>query len=120
MTARVLHNDSPQRSVAIVNPSHTLIFQHVLGSRPSASSASLAVDREAPRSGPLCAVEFSAVVNADLQDYSVLSKQPCLGCLGLINIARDTFLCVITTAKEVAQVRPGEMVYRILAVEFRM
>ena len=55
----------------------------------------------------------------DLEDYTALSHRACLGCLGLINIGRDTFLCVITQSKEVAQVRPGEMVYRILAVEFR-
>jgi hypothetical protein len=43
-----------------------------------------------------------------------------MGCLGLISIGRDIFLCVITSAKEVAQVRPGEVVSRILGVEFRM
>jgi len=106
MAVRILHSDYPHRSVALVSPSYTLVFHHSSGNTKA--------------SDPQCAVEFSATENVDLGDYNVLSSQPCLGCLGLINIGRDTFLCTITLSREVAQVRPGEMVYRILGIEFRM
>jgi hypothetical protein len=112
MAVRVLHNDYPQRSVAIVSSSYALLFRQLAAPR---SAVGPVLDRDVQ----LCEVEFSAVDSADLEDFTPLSHHHCLGCLGLINIGRDTFLCVVTSAKEVAQVRPGEIVYRILAVEFR-
>ncbi|KAA8893460.1 SacI homology domain-containing protein [Sphaerosporella brunnea] len=109
MAVRILHNDHPQRSVAIVSPSHVLYFRQLDESHS---------EQYVTRNGRLCGVEFCAIESANLEDFVPLSRQHSLGCLGLINIGPDTFLCVITAAKEVAQVRPGEMVYRILAVEF--
>jgi hypothetical protein len=123
MAAKILHNDYPHRSVALVTASHTLIFHHSasstsIGGSASTSSSNL-VDRDGFRPAHQCAVGFAATSSWNIDGYTVLSSQPCLGCLGLISIGRDTFLCVITGAKEVAQVRPGELVYRIYAVEFR-
>jgi hypothetical protein len=116
MAVRILHNDYPQRSVAIVSSSHALVFRQLATPR---SAVGPVLDRDVPQHTQLCGVEFSSVDSADLEDFTALSYHQCLGCLGLINIGRDTFLCVVTSAKEVAQVRPGESVYRILAVEFR-
>jgi len=106
MAVRILYNDHPHRSVALAGPSYVLVFHHSSGNTKT--------------SAPKCTVEFSATENVDLADYNILSNQPCLGCLGLINIERDAFLCTISLSREVAQVRPGEMVYRILGIEFRM
>lgn len=64
-------------------------------------------------------VEFAELGSVDLDDYRRLSSQPCLGTLGLITLGGDIFMCVITGAREVASVRPGEAVLRIQAVQFR-
>lgn len=123
MAIQILYNDNPERSLVLAAPSHVLAFRHSsarsTATSTSSSFASL-VDREATRTGHQCTVEFADPSSCNLGDYSVLSGQACLGCLGLISIARDTFLCVITAAQLVAQVRPSEMVYRIRGVEFRM
>lgn len=64
-------------------------------------------------------VELAELEYADLSDYRRLTNQPCLGTLGLITLGGDIFICVVTGAKEVASVRPGENVLRIQAVQFR-
>lgn len=123
MAIQILHNDNPERSLVLAAPSHVLAFRHS-SARSTATSASTSftslVDREAIRTGHQCTVEFADSSSCHLDDYTALSGQACLGCLGLINVARDTFLCVITAAQLVAQVRPREMVYRIRGVEFCM
>jgi hypothetical protein len=63
-------------------------------------------------------VEFADVSSVDLNDYRTLSPLPVHGTLGLITISNDVFLCVITSASKVADVRPGETVQRISGVEF--
>lgn len=63
-------------------------------------------------------VEFSDLASVDLSDYRTLSPLPVHGTLGLITINNDVFLCVVTGAVKVAQVRPGETVEKIYAVEF--
>lgn len=64
-------------------------------------------------------MELAELGSVDLDDYRRLSSQPCLGTLGLITLGGDIFICVITGAREVASVRPGEAVLRIHAVQFR-
>lgn len=64
-------------------------------------------------------VELAELDSADLDDYRRLTNQPCLGTLGLITLGGDIFICVITGAREVASVRPGETVFRVHAVQFR-
>ena len=121
MAVKILVNDYPHRSVAIAGPSHVLLFHNYRGSKPNggSTSVSLSENESGSDAGQQCAVEFAPTSGLDLNDYMPLSTRPCLGCLGLINIETDVFLCVITGAKEVAQVRPGEQVHRIYGVEFR-
>lgn len=121
MSVKIYHSDYPERSVALTTPDHTLVFHHSASNAhgTTTTASSLSLDRGTARSRQQCAVEFAATENMNLQDYTPLSRRPCLGCLGLITIARDIFLCVITQAKEVARVRPEDTVYRILEVEFR-
>ena len=69
-------------------------------------------------SAPKCMVEFADVSSVDLSDYRTLSPLPVHGTLGLITIANDVFLCLVTGASKVATVRPGETVERIYGVEF--
>ena len=56
----------------------------------------------------------------DQRDYRALnsSHRTVHGTLGLITIEKDVFICVVTGASKVAQVRPGETVERIYGVEF--
>ena len=53
-----------------------------------------------------------------MEDYRTLSSLKVYGTLGLITIGRDVFLCVVSNARQVATVRPGEDVQQILSVEF--
>lgn len=64
-------------------------------------------------------VELAELDSVNLSDYKRLTSQPCFGTLGLITLGGDIFICVITSAREVATVRPGETVLRIHAVQFR-
>ena len=63
-------------------------------------------------------VEFADASTVDLSDYRTLSPLPVHGTLGLITIANDVFLCLVTGASRVATVRPGETVEKIYGVEF--
>ncbi|MCJ1474688.1 inositol polyphosphate 5-phosphatase [Lambiella insularis] len=63
-------------------------------------------------------VEFAAIDTINLSAYRSLQPHGVHGTLGLINIQKDVFLCVVTAASHVATLRPGENVQRIVAVEF--
>jgi hypothetical protein len=63
-------------------------------------------------------VEFADASAVDLSDYRTLTPLPVHGTLGLITIANDVFLCLVTGASKVATVRPGETVEKIYGVEF--
>lgn len=127
MSIRVLLRDYPQRSIALVTPSHALIFRHTPsaiedsrngnGSLTSLQSTQVrpSVDGAAT---PKCMVEFSSVESVDLSEYRTLSPLPVHGTLGLITLNNDVFLCVVTGATKVANVRPGETVEKIFGVEF--
>ncbi|PWW76141.1 DNase I-like protein [Tuber magnatum] len=118
--------DHPHRSIALVTPSHALILRN----SPSSSAAQISSDTSFssildrtndPSSStfvPKCIIEFTDLASVDLDGYRPLSSQPCLGTLGLITLNRDVFLSVVTSAREVASVRPGEGVSRIHAVNF--
>lgn len=108
--------DSPYRSVVLATPTHALILRY---SSPEQNSRR---NRSTPIPGPpapQCIVEFLDRSSVDLDNYRPVSSQQCLGTLGLITLNGDVFLSVITGAREVASVRPGESVSRIHAVEFR-
>jgi len=53
-----------------------------------------------------------------MEDYRTLSSLKVYGTLGLITIGRDVFLCVVSNARKVATVRPGEDVQQVLGVDF--
>ncbi|ESZ99269.1 phosphoinositide phosphatase [Sclerotinia borealis F-4128] len=125
MSIRVLLREYPHRSIALVTPTHTLIFRHSPSTNDSLTNGSLnPIYPVYPRVSvdgvtvPKCMVEFADVSSVDLSDYRTLSPMPVHGTLGLITVSNDIFLCVITGTTRVAQVRPGETVEKILGVEF--
>lgn len=124
MSIRVLLRDYPQRSIALVTPSHALIFRHTPTATDDRSGSLTSLQSTQARTSldgsatPKCMVEFSAVDSVDLSDYRTLSPLPVHGTLGLITLNNDVFLCLVTGAKKVANVRPGETVEKIYGVEF--
>ncbi|KAH8602663.1 SacI homology domain-containing protein [Bisporella sp. PMI_857] len=121
MSVRVLLRDYPHRSIALVTSTHALIFRHTPSTSDLIANGSLTSISRTSLDGssvPKCMVEFSNIHDTDLSDYRTLSPLPIHGTLGLITINNDVFLCVVAGATKVAQVRPGETVERILAVEF--
>ncbi|KAG4029922.1 hypothetical protein MFRU_014g02140 [Monilinia fructicola] len=125
MSIRVLLREYPHRSIALVTPTHTLIFRHSPSTNDPITNGLLnpiySVNPRASADGvtvPKCMVEFADVSSVDLSDYRTLSLKPVQGTLGLITVSNDVFLCVITGTARVAQVRPGETVEKIHGVEF--
>lgn len=125
MSIRVLLREYPHRSVALQTTTHALIFRHAPSTNDSIANGSLApiytISTRTSTDGastPKCMVEFSDVSSVDLSDYRSLSPLPVHGTLGLITIANDVFLCLVTGASKVATVRPGETVEKIYGVEF--
>ncbi|KAG0638498.1 hypothetical protein HOY80DRAFT_1047482 [Tuber brumale] len=126
MPIDLLIKDHPHRSIALLTPSHALILRNSPSPSPTqnssnASFASILERTNGPSSTtpiPKCIIEFLHRSSVDLDGYRSLSSQPCLGTLGLITLNRDVFLGVVTSAREVASVRPGEPVFRIHAVNF--
>lgn len=130
MSIEILVKDHhPQRSIALVTQSHTLIFRHSPSTQAhngdfSSNNNSFAsiVDRNNGSSSgtaPRCMVELAGLDSTNLDNYRRLTSQPCFGTLGLITLGGDIFICIVTGAREVASVRPGENVSRIHAVQFR-
>lgn len=112
---RVLLRAYPQRSIALATETHVLIFKHSTTASGSTNNSTTSVaDNGAPR----CIVEFRTWEDADMEDYRTLKSLKVYGTLGLITIGRDVFLCVVSNARKVATVRPGEDVQQILSVEF--
>lgn len=115
------------RSVALVQGEHVLIIRYAenasrrQSNRKDSSSAEgyHQDDNSDPSGPPKCIIEFAKrdSINFDAQ-YRALSPFECYGCLGLIEINMDVFLCVITKGAEVARPRPGETVNRIYSVDF--
>lgn len=120
MSIRVLLREYPHRSIALVTPTHALIFRHSPSTNDSIANGSLASLSTSldTATAPRCMVEFAEVSKVDLNDYRTLSPLPVHGTLGLITINNDVFLCVVTGSSKVASVRPGETVEKIYAVEF--
>ena len=110
MSVRLYIRDSPQRSLALITETHTLIFRQTV-----AQASQSTVGKFGP---PRCMVEFADLNTVDLHDYKALRTQGVYGTLGLININADVFLCIISNAERVAVVRPEENVQRIISVDF--
>lgn len=123
MSIRVLLREHPNRAIALVTDTHALIFRHSPSSAtetPITGSSMSLSSRPPQESNPRCVVEFAKLDTIDQRDYRDLnsSHRTVHGTLGLITIEKDVFICVITGASKVAQVRPGETVERIYSVEF--
>ena len=125
MSIRVLLREHPHRSIALVTPSHALIFRHSPTTHDSIANGSLtSIQSLQTRTSidgavaPRCMVEFADIASFDSSDYRTLSPLPVHGTLGLITINNDVFLCVVTGATKVASVRPGETVEKIYGVDF--
>jgi hypothetical protein len=121
MSIRVLLRDYPNRAIALVTESHALIFRHSPTTNEAINNGSLSSlnsSRPSLDSAPRCMVEFSSLHLLDLGDYRTLSPRPVHGTLGLITIENDVFICIVTGASKVANVRPGETVERIFAAQF--
>ncbi|KAH7363870.1 SacI homology domain-containing protein [Rhexocercosporidium sp. MPI-PUGE-AT-0058] len=124
MSIRVLLREYPHRSIALVTPSHALIFRHSPTTNDAIANGTLVSVQATGRisidgaNAPRCMVEFADVSSVDLGEYRTLSPLPIHGTLGLITINNDVFLCVVTGATKVALVRPGETVEKIFGVEF--
>ena len=115
MSLQLLMRTGPQRSLALVADTHAIIFRQSVSSLKAdpvgnGSSSKVSTSR--------CMVEFSPLGNVNLEDYRALRLSGLHGTLGLVNISREIFLCVITRASRVATVRPDETVQRIVSVEF--
>ncbi|KAI9859599.1 MAG: inositol polyphosphate 5-phosphatase [Trichoglossum hirsutum] len=119
MSIRILQRDHPHRAIALVTPSHALIFRHSPSTINGSFTSFHSLQPPSPASVNKCMVEFSALESVDLSDYKGLSLLPVQGTLGLITISDDVFICVVTGATRVATVRPGETVQKIDAVDFR-
>lgn len=100
---RVLCQDHPQRTIALVTTDHVLIFHY------NATDTGL-------KAAPRCQVEFSDISSVELSGYRPLGAG--YGTLGLITLNEDVFVCVVTGASQAATVRPGETVSRIDNVGF--
>lgn len=116
MAIKVLVNDIADRSIALVSDTHALFFNRSVGSKTK--NVSVAENETRNPDPSQCAVEFSKIDDNNFDGYIPLSARSCFGCLGLISVGGDIFLCVITSAREVAAVRPHETVSRIYGVEF--
>ncbi|KAJ5899822.1 hypothetical protein N7495_004566 [Penicillium taxi] len=100
---RVLCQDHPQRTIALVASDYVLIFHY------SAADANA-------RTEPRCQVEFSDIASVNLKNYRSLGAGD--GTLGLITLNQDVFVCVVTASSQAATVKPGETVSRIDSVDF--
>lgn len=100
---RVLCQDQPRRTIALLASDHVLIFHY----------------NEAeggPRAAPRCQVEFLEASSVDLAGYRSLGAG--YGTLGLVTLNDDVFVCVVTGSSQAATVRPAEAVARIDNVDF--
>ena len=122
MSIRVLLRDYPNRAIALVTESHALIFRYTTSTTDSLRNGShtslnprTSVDGQG---ASRCMAEFSSLREVDLSDYRTLSPRPVYGTLGLITVENEVFICIVTGASKVANVRPNETVDRIYAVQF--
>jgi hypothetical protein len=116
---RVLIKDAPTRSFALATETYALVLKNTYHSNENSRNASNTNLTNGQTHEPLCLAEFGLTTEVDLTAYRSLSFKDVYGTLGLLTIDDDVFLCVVTSAVKVAEVRPGETVQRINTVEFR-
>lgn len=96
------------RSLALVEKDSALLIRHAQNSNNDTSLAS-----------PKCIIEFVKRDTLALESkYQLLSPYECQGCLGLIEIDSEIYVCVITKDVLVARPRASETVNKINSVEF--
>lgn len=95
---RLLLRQNP-RSICLTTSTHVLTFHAYPGSPPRVSTS------------------FTPLPSTKLNLYRPVSPTTYLGTLGLIQLAGDIFLVVISSARECARIRPHEPVFRIDKVE---
>jgi inositol-1,4,5-trisphosphate 5-phosphatase len=119
-SVKVLFRDSPSRSIALATDTHILILKNSsTSSNTSSRNASLTNLHAVNNStNPQCIAEFGPKPQFDLKDYRSNNFKSAHGTLGLITVNNDIFLCVITSTSKAAEVRPGEVIYKINTVDF--
>lgn len=105
---RILCQDYPQRTIALVTAEHALVFH--------CSTDIVSNSQRHSDEPPRCLVKFSRLSSVDLKGYRFLGNG--YGTLGLVTLNEDVFLCVVTGSSKAATVRPGETVLRIDNVDF--
>ncbi|KAG5517864.1 hypothetical protein PMAC_000318 [Pneumocystis sp. 'macacae'] len=93
---------SSPRSVALSVGSDVLIFE----------SCGESVESQT------CIVKFCKWDDVDYSEYSLVTFKAVYGCIGLINIENNIFICLVTGYSQVAVIRSMETVNRIHDVEF--
>jgi hypothetical protein len=118
MSHRIYISKYPHRTIALAGQQRVLFFRQspTAENSPATSSVTVAVQNET--SSSRCAVEFAPIADLDPHEYESLSSAPIHGALGLMTINSDVFLAVVTSATQVANIRPGETVQKIVNVEF--
>lgn len=99
------------RSIALADEDYALVIRY-------AENASTVTNSKEPPT-PKCIIEFARRADIKLEEqYGLLSDIEHDGCLGLIEINSDIFVCLISSSEQVAFPRQGEVVNLIHAVEF--
>ncbi|EAS28720.3 SacI domain and endonuclease/exonuclease/phosphatase [Coccidioides immitis RS] len=112
MSLRVLCQDHPRRSIALVTPDgHALILEY----SPTFSESILSTDSDSNVLSPRCIVKFSSA-SWKRTEHRLLGIGH--GTLGLLTLDNDVFLCVISSSASVASPRPKETVRKITNVDF--
>jgi hypothetical protein len=117
---RVLIKDAPTRSIALATETHALLLKNTSNSDTSSRNTSTTSLASANSHSPRFIAHFGPTIGAGLDDYRQLGFKQVFGTLGLITVNNDVFICVVTNAKKVADLRPGETVQKIETVEFCM
>ncbi|KAG7691916.1 hypothetical protein KL950_004948 [Ogataea haglerorum] len=98
-TMRILISTKTQRTLALASETHVLLFRYI------------------PATGK-CAIELVAKDQFHHRSFRSLSRHKPLGFLGLIEMNGNVFLAVITGKVDVASPTDGEVINKIMDVEF--
>lgn len=76
------------------------------------------LDHDAPSSQVQAHVIPVSSLQDELPNLRRLTNSPSAGCIGLLSLGSDVFLCIVTLATQVGLLRPGETVMRVQQVQF--
>jgi hypothetical protein len=117
---QVLIKDAPTRSIALATETHALLLKNTSNSDTNSRNTSTTSLASANSTSPRFIAHFGPTAGVGLEEYRPLGFKQVFGTLGLITVNNDVFICVVTNAKKVADLRPGETVQKIETVEFCM